>query len=199
MAGASAWAWVLSTNRLTKDLMNSASKLILLVGYSGVAAMIFSFGQVRPWGGVVIGLCITAGWVVTSSLSDVMYRQVQIESASFVLPPGELINSLISTAASIDYGVGLLIGVVIGAFVVAAAKRQLHWEACDDARELGRHLTGSICMGVGGVLAAGCTIGQGVSAFSTMAISAPIVIISIYLGARLGLRILFEGLPLIHR
>lgn len=144
--------------------------------------------------GMLIGLCVTAGWLATSGLTDVLYRQVQIESASFVMPPGELVLSLIAVTGMIpDYGIGLVVGVVLGAAIAAMVKKDVHWEACDDARELSRHLGGAFLMGTGGVLAAGCTIGQGVSAASTMAISAPIVFFSICLGAKLGLNYLLEG------
>ena len=50
-------------------------------------------------------------------------------------------------------------------------------------------------MGVGGVMAAGCTIGQGISAFSLLALSAPVALLGIVLGAKPGLTFLFEGLP----
>lgn len=144
--------------------------------------------------GSIIGICVTAGWLATSSLSNYMYRTVQIESASFVLPQGELVFGLIAVTGAIpDYSVGLVIGVVLGAFIIAKVSDDLRWEACDDARELGRHLAGAFLMGTGGVLAAGCTIGQGVSALSTMALSAPVVFLSICLGARMGLKLLIEG------
>ena len=144
--------------------------------------------------GCVIGLCVTAGWLTTSLLSNYMYRTVQLESASFVLPPGEFVFGLIAVTGSVpDYGVGLVFGVVFGAWIVAVRTRDVRWEACDDARELGRHLGGAILMGTGGVLAAGCTVGQGISALSTMALSAPLVFISICIGARLGLKALIEG------
>jgi len=150
--------------------------------------------------GSIIGACVTAGWVATSSLANYMYRQVQIESASFVLPQGELIFSTITATDTIpDYGMGMVIGVVLGSMLIALATKDIHWEACDDARELSRHLVGAFLMGTGGVLAAGCTIGQGVSAFSTMAASAPIVFFSICLGARIGLRLLLEGMPSFFR
>lgn len=144
--------------------------------------------------GTVIGLCVTAGWLTTHHLSRVLFRQVQIESASFVMPPGELILGFIAVTGTIpDYGIGLVAGVVFGSALAACLTRDIHWEACDDARELSRHLTGACLMGVGGVLAAGCTVGQGISALSTMAVSAPIVFVSICLGAKLGLRYLIEG------
>ena len=80
-----------------------------------------------------------------------------------------------------------------GAAGCALWKRDVRWEACDDARELGRHLAGGLLMGVGGVFAMGCTIGQGVTAVSALAISAPVVLASISLGARMGLSYLIEG------
>lgn len=73
--------------------------------------------------------------------------------------------------------------------------RGVHWEACDDPREFTRHLGDALLMGVGGVMAAGCTIGQGISAFSLLALSAPVALLGIVLGAKPGLTFLFEGLP----
>lgn len=147
-------------------------------------------------GGTLIGLCVALGWVVTYFLSQRLYEPVQLESASFVLPPGQLVQSLISSTAPFpDYGVGMVIGVVVGAVLTALWHGDIRWEACDDARELGRHLGGALLMGGGGVLAAGCTIGQGVSAASVLAVSAPIVFLSICVGARVGLSWLLEGSP----
>ncbi|MDP5347884.1 MAG: YeeE/YedE family protein, partial [Paracoccaceae bacterium] len=65
--------------------------------------------------------------------------------------------------------------------------------ACEDPRELRRQITGAALMGVGAVLALGCTIGQGVSAFSVLAFSAPVTFLAILAGAAFGLRQLIEG------
>lgn len=146
--------------------------------------------------GLLIGLCVALGWLATYLLSQYSYDTVQLESASFVLPPGQLVQTIISGTAPIpDYGVGLVLGVVVGALLTALWHRDIRWEACDDARELRRHLGGALLMGVGGVLAAGCTLGQGVSAASVLAVSAPMVFLSICLGARIGLSWLLEGSP----
>ena len=48
-------------------------------------------------------------------------------------------------------------------------------------------------MGVGAILAVGCSIGQGLSAFSVLAYSAPIAFIAIFVGAALGLRKMLSG------
>ena len=144
--------------------------------------------------GVTIGLCVAAGWFITYTMQLRVFEVIALEAGSFVLPPGTLIMHLLSVITSIpDYTVGLVLGVIAGAAISASYTHDVRWEACDDAREFGRHLVGAFLMGVGGVLAAGCTIGQGVSAASTLAISAPIVFFSIMLGARLGLSWLVEG------
>ena len=69
----------------------------------------------------------------------------------------------------------------------------MNWEACDDVPELRRHIFGAMLMGYGGILSVGCTIGQGISAMSLLTISAPITMISIMIGARMGLAYLLEG------
>jgi uncharacterized protein len=92
-----------------------------------------------------------------------------------------------------SFAVATVLGVVIGSGIVTWRRDELRWEAFDDAREMRRHLLGAVLMGFGGVLARGCTIGQGLSAASTLAVSAPIAILFMILGARLGLFYLIEG------
>lgn len=147
--------------------------------------------------GTVIGLVIAFGWWATSIAARESFDVVQIEAGSFVVPVADtLLQAITFTGVLPDYGVGLVIGVVIGAAACAVFRRDIRWEACDDARELSRHLAGGALMGVGGVVAMGCTIGQGVTAVSALAISAPVVLLSIFAGARMGLAYLIEGSPL---
>lgn len=144
--------------------------------------------------GAVIGAMIAFGWAVTTYASANSFEIVQIEAGSFVVPVADTILQFVTfTGVFPDYGVGLVVGVVLGAAICAFWRKDVRWEACDDARELSRHLAGGFLMGTGGVFAMGCTIGQGVSAVSTLAISAPLVIASIALGARMGLSYLVEG------
>ena len=142
----------------------------------------------------IIGLGIAVGWLVTYWGSRHAFEPVQLEAGSFVVPVGDtLLQAITYTGVLPDYGVGLVIGVGLGAALVAWRKKDVRWEACDDARELGRHIVGAFLMGTGGVFAMGCTIGQGVTAASVLAVSAPVVAISIAIGARLGLAYLVEG------
>ncbi|WP_269585907.1 YeeE/YedE family protein [Roseibium sp. Sym1] len=143
---------------------------------------------------VIIGSVITFGWWATTFVAARSFEPVQIEAGSFVVPVGDTIMQLITyTGTWPDYGVGLIVGTLAGAVVAALWNRDIRWEACDDARELGRHLLGGTLMGVGGVFAMGCTVGQGITAFSALAISAPVVMVSMALGARVGLAWLMEG------
>jgi uncharacterized protein len=142
----------------------------------------------------VIGCGIAAGWLITTWGRDHAYEPVQLEAGSFVVPVGDTLMQFITyTGVLPDYGVGLVVGVALGAALVAWRKHDVRWEACDDARELGRHIAGAFLMGVGGVFAMGCTIGQGVTAVSALALSAPLAMLSIAVGARLGLSYMLEG------
>jgi uncharacterized membrane protein YedE/YeeE len=98
-----------------------------------------------------------------------------------------------SSGSSISFGIGSVVGVIIGAFIGSVIMGHFRWEACDDPRELRRQLLGAFLMGVGAVIAVGCSIGQGLSAFSVLAHSAPITLASIMVGAAVGLRQLILG------
>jgi uncharacterized membrane protein YedE/YeeE len=97
------------------------------------------------------------------------------------------------------FAIATIFGVVVGSLAVAVLRREARWEAFDDPREMRRHLIGSVCMGLGGVLAQGCTIGQGMSAASVLAFSAPLAVLGMVIGARLGLAWLIEGVPAVFR
>lgn len=140
-----------------------------------------------------LGLAVTLGWIVTSTAVDAMTLD-RVESLSFVAPVGRaLLQLMIEPFRNIGFGVAALGGVALGSATVAALRREFRWEAFDDPREMRRHILGAVLMGTGGVLAQGCTIGQGLSAASALAISAPIFLLSVVLGARVGLWHLIEG------
>ncbi|MEM8836447.1 MAG: YeeE/YedE family protein [Pseudomonadota bacterium] len=144
--------------------------------------------------GLIVGFIVASGWWITSYLSSQSFHPVQVESASFVAPISDVVMQFgIVTGIGPDYGVGMVAGVVLGSAIAARLADNVRWEACDDARELSRHILGALLMGFGGVLAIGCTIGQGISAASLLAVSVPLTIGSILIGARIGLAWLLEG------
>jgi uncharacterized protein len=145
--------------------------------------------------GLVLGLGVVAGWLATGVLVDVFDRIVRVQSLTFVSPVARGFHALLTGEGSAlaDFGVMSVIGVVIGAFLGAMHGREFRWEAFDDQREMRRHLTGAVLMGLGGVLAGGCTIGQGLTAGSLMAATWPLTVAGMVLGARIGIAILVDG------
>ena len=93
----------------------------------------------------------------------------------------------------LTFGVGSVFGVLAGAFAGSLIKGHFRWEACEDPRELKRQVIGAVLMGFGAILAMGCTIGQGLSAFSILTLNAPLVFAGIFAGAALGLKQLITG------
>ncbi|QCI68175.1 YeeE/YedE family protein [Phreatobacter stygius] len=144
--------------------------------------------------GIVLGLGVVAGWVATGVAVDVFDRLVRVQSLTFVSPVARGFYGLMTGEGTIaDFGVMSVAGVAVGAGLSALAAREFRWEAFDDQHEMRRHLTGAVLMGFGGVLAGGCTIGQGLTAGSLMAVTWPLTVLGMILGARLGIAILVEG------
>ena len=147
-------------------------------------------------GAGLIGLAVTFGWVVTSRAVDALLLD-RPESLSFVAPVGRLLlQFMIEPLRNVGFGVAAACGALVASFFVAWLRGDVRWEAFDDAHEMRRHLFGAALMGIGGVLAQGCTIGQGLSAASTLAVSAPVFMIGVLFGAKLGLHHLLEGTSL---
>ena len=145
------------------------------------------------WGSAV-GLAVVSGWAGTAWVADIGFDAVPVVSHTFAAPVGEsMLYAMTSSGNSLSFGIGSVAGVLSGAFIGSLIKGHFRWEACDDPRELRRQILGAALMGIGAVLAVGCTIGQGVSAFSLLAFSAPVTFAAILFGAWFGLRQLIEG------
>jgi hypothetical protein len=85
-------------------------------------------------------------------------------------------------------GVVSVFGVVLGAFAYALYNRSFSWEGFHSTQDTALHMVGAACMGIGGVTAGGCTVGQGLSGMSTLSVSSMIALTGIMLGGTLGLR-----------
>ncbi|MEZ5873206.1 MAG: YeeE/YedE family protein [Nitratireductor sp.] len=143
---------------------------------------------------VAVGLAVAWGWYVTGNLAQSDFESHRLVSYTFSVPLGEtLVYFMTMTGASLNFGIGAVAGVVVGAFLTAIRRNEFRWEACDDAIELRRQMIGGFLMGTGGVLAQGCTVGQGLSAASLLAWSAPVALTGIFIGAWLGLQYLVTG------
>lgn len=170
----------------------------LIIGLAVCAAALADRGFLRDAKGIfwslIVALAITSGWAGSYHIATTGFTDLPVVSHSFSAPVGEtLLYVMTGSARAPSFAVGSVVGVALGAFIGSLIKGHFRWEACDDPRELRRQVIGATLMGVGAVLAMGCTVGQGLSAFSVLAFSAPITFAAIFAGAALGLRQLITG------
>ncbi len=187
----------------------AASLLGTTVGTTGLVLGLLIGGLLLAWcllsaefraspysilSGAAVGLAVAGGFAATGILGNDDFDPQRVESLTYVLPPGEAIQYLLTyTGAEINFGIGATVGTIFGAWITTATRARFRLETYDDAREMRRHLLGAFLMGTGGVAALGCTVGQGVSAMATLSLGAPIALASIFAGTVLGIRYLMTG------
>lgn len=165
-----------------------------ITGFSLWSRAFLSKPRLIFWGALV-GLAIVSGWAGTQWVANAGFSASPVNSHTFTAPLGETVLFIMtSSGGGLSFGVGSVAGVLVGAFIGSLLKGHFRWEACEDPRELKRQVLGAVLMGFGAVLAMGCTIGQGISAFALLTLNAPIVFASIFLGAALGLHQLITGI-----
>ena len=148
-------------------------------------------------GGIVIGLVVAAGWYVTGHLG---YKENPeslemtffgtntraAESFSFVAPLAytlELLMLWTDKSLTATFGIMAAVGVILGSFAYAVASRTFRWEGFTQVADLRNHILGGILMGFGGVTALGCTIGQGITGLSTLALGSILTFFAIVVGS----------------
>ena len=175
-----------------------AAVIVAVIGL-GCLAWALSHAPLRAapgmiaWGAAA-GAAVVWTFLGTSWIYDASLGAVGVEGPSFTAPVGRtLIFLMTSTAGGITFSVGSVVGVMAGALIGSTIRGLFRWEACEDPRELGRQVGGAALMGIGGVTAIGCSVGQGVTAMATLAWSAPVTLAAIVVGALVGLRQLIAG------
>lgn len=140
--------------------------------------------------GVVIGLCVLAGWVLTGMTFDDFADNPQVQSLSYVRPAGDTVDYLMRFTAydAASFTVVTLIGALVGAFLSAITNRSFAFATFSDSTDTLRNMGGAILMGIGGVTGLGCTIGQSVTGFSTLALGSLITFIAIVVGGVIGMK-----------
>ncbi|MBM9595351.1 YeeE/YedE thiosulfate transporter family protein [Roseitranquillus sediminis] len=164
-------------------------------GLLAIAAAIFAVRSgVRPLHlglAALLGLLVPAGWVGTGFLLYDDFDPIAFESLSFTSPTTEaLFWSIASTSIPAGFGVGLLGGVILGAGALALASGRFTWQSFESPAQTGRYVAGAALMGVGGVLAGGCTVGAGLAGVPTLSVAALLALLSIVGGALLADRAL---------
>lgn len=141
--------------------------------------------------GFGIGLCVVAGWFLTGLAADEFADvPVQLISLTYVRPAGDTLEYMMRFTALGPPGFGIVTtaGALLGGFLGAARSRGLMLTSFADAQDSVRNMFGAALMGVGGVLALGCTVGQAMTGFSTLAIGSAITFASIVTGGVFGVK-----------
>jgi hypothetical protein len=160
------------------------------------ALIIFAFSHApfqRAWGqiaaGIIVGLLIAGGWYATGYLGADDFNPTPVTSLTFVAPIADTLQYLmLSTGLTLNFGIVTVTGVFAGSLVTALATQRFHWEGYSSPQHMLRSVSGAVLMGVGGVAALGCSVGQGLTGLSTLALASFVAVAGIFLGTALGLR-----------
>ena len=132
-----------------------------------------------------IGLLVPLGWVGTGFLLLDDFDPIPVQSMGFTGPMADtLFWAVAATSIPAGFGTGLAAGVVVGSLAAALAAGEFRWQSLEGPRQTGRYLAGAVLMGVGGVLAGGCTVGAGLSGVSTASIAALLALAAMVASAR---------------
>ena len=178
-------------------LENIARVNLVLAILLGGGLVIFAFASKTFRGsfdnilaGITIGLLIPAGWYITGVVGFDDFEPMRFESLTFIGPTGESLMYLMTfTGSVINFGIAAVFGVILGSFLYAILSGRFYVETFSDHADMVRHIVGAVLMGFGGVLALGCTIGQGITGMSTLATGSLMALISIIFGCALTLKV----------
>ena len=123
------------------------------------------------------------GWVLTYELSLVAFDPVQIESATFTGPSAHTLMFFLDRSAVLEFDVGLVPGVVVGAFLASVLSGEFRFQGFEGEANMRRALSGAALMGFGGMLAGGCAIGAGVIGGSIFEGTAWLALFCMWIGA----------------
>jgi uncharacterized membrane protein YedE/YeeE len=184
-------------------LLNMSRALLAALFGGAIIAFVYASRQFRSsfdytLGGVVTGLVVVGGWYVSGFLGHVeedpntlqeafvATNTGRMESFSFVAPFAYTLEYLMlwtDKSKIITYGIASAAGVIAGSAGYALATRTFRWEGFRNAEDTANHIVGGVLMGFGGITALGCTIGQAISGFSTLALGSIITFLAIVAGS----------------
>ena len=139
--------------------------------------------------GLVVGLLVAGAWLVTGVVGNDDFDPVRLETLTIIAPVGNMLNYLMTwTGSTIGFGIAVVFGVLAGSLVYAVASGNFRIETFSSRSDMLNHLYAGVLMGFGGVLSLGCTIGQGVGGFSTLALGSVVSIVFIVFGCALTIK-----------
>jgi len=160
------------------------------------ALLIFAFSDqkfrrsyLQIFGGVAVGALVVAGWLATGWLGADDFNPIPVTSLSFVSPIADTLQyTMLSTGLSLNFGIALVAGVLTGSLLTAVLTGRFSLEGYSSPNHMVRSISGAVLMGVGGAMAYGCSIGQGLTGLSTLGMPSFVAVAGILSGAALALR-----------
>lgn len=144
--------------------------------------------------GLAIGVLVAAAWWATGVLGYDDFEPAPLFALNFVSPVGNMLQYLMTwTGSTISFGVTTVFGMILGSFIASLIGGEFKINGFADTNDLIRHLLGGVMMGAGAVTSLGCTVGQGISGFSTLALGSLIALLAIIGGGFLGFKALERG------
>jgi hypothetical protein len=152
-------------------------------------------GQIAA--GLVVGVLVAAGWYATGYLGADDFNPTPVTSLTFIAPIADgLQYVMLSTGSTLNFGIATVGGVFAGSLVTALATGRFRWEGYQSPQHMLRSAGGGALMGVGGVMAFGCSVGQGLTGLSTLALASFVAVAGIMAGTAAGLRGVLRVRPL---
>ena len=152
-------------------------------------------------GGAAVGVAVVAGWLITAGplsgawgeyalLAAEPPIRVAPQSFTFISPMGDAVNYLLRPSVSlVSFGVVSMVGVILGSLLYALAAGKFHLEWFASVTDFVNHVIGAVLLGVGGALAMGCSVGQGITGVSTLALGSMIALAAMIFGAALTMKV----------
>ncbi|MDH5765244.1 MAG: YeeE/YedE family protein [Gammaproteobacteria bacterium] len=171
--------------------------------------------------GVVIGLCVLGAWYVSGGMAqintdDASYSWTEyanddnwsmleeskrpdgiaVQSYTFINPIGESLGYTLGgfDSNALTFGIAAVLGVILGALSWSLLTKSFRIEWFINLKDFVTHVIGAILMGIGGILALGCTIGQGITGVSTLALGSMLALVSIIFGCAITMKIQYYKL-----
>ena len=146
-----------------------------------------SYGQIAA--GSIVGLLVVAGWLTTGWLGVDEFKPIPATSLTFIAPIADTVQyAMFSTGLTLNFGIALVSGVIAGSALTSLLSGRFHLEGYTSANHMVRSISGAALMGSGGAMAYGCSIGQGLTGLSTLAMPSFIAAAGIVTGAAFGIR-----------
>ena len=204
-------------NTATTRLISGLVIAILLLIYI-FRSVEFNSSKDNILGGLVVGLAVLSAWYISSNINvnaeDTLYsmgdyyqewdmlaesdegkpiqgRPLSPQSFTFINPIGQSYGYIQSgfNSALLTFGLMSIFGVIFGSFLWSLVNKSFRFEWFVDIKDFITHLAGATLMGFGGVLALGCTVGQGITGVSTLALGSILALVSIIFGSSLTMKI----------